>query len=643
MPIYLSGGIQQGGEPTEEFKERGLYGSGPARVEECGVFGIAKGVMLMGYLALINYIHLFAKAIHLSIATVRTTPFANVVQYVTNIPVTAPLLFVRANATMEDKELLRKYGMEDSPDSNKGCLVGRPSLQNVREMRKKFGTPDFGFSPAGNVNQAGYVSFFYAWQCIGVFMRVCGSRTQDVTTSWKYTAEGVTSFGPMGDKTCGLGYSADDRDVEFEEVEEGDMGATEIFNGGLLKVVIEPVNTTCNGFDDMVVDLQYTAKKKGHLFPYFKGMLIPSADFISTVVFRYFSKCLVDSEEAAAQLFPFLRVGFRSLYRTTQGLELQHIFFGIQLAIETGSLLRIFVQHGVYYGFAVLGDLTIIDHGRLIESLASTALNKEILELDIHGAAITKIIKMMVDMCGLKPEDIDGKKMVGSARYMNSIIVKGLRKMEGALPMGLEGEVRKTRFGQTYWDFTIDNIIIVIRAMISGVFPDPSAPMCIEGSLYKQSSILLQALAVFGPTAPSPINGTQKFGLVYGSKEDPNLVVSDKKRKLQYIPFYRKSVQAAAIDWNIVRDKKFIACFPPKKGSTGGFTDRSRAALFAEGKDFGHVYDLIRSFSTAFDVMDSQTGKKKRAIGEGEGGQGRGSRINEKEAKKSRMQAEDFF
>jgi len=646
MPIYLSGGINQGGEPTEEFKDRGLYGSGPAKVEESSVFGFVTTTIGIGFLGLVSYIQWFAAMTWDSTATIANSGFKKVVHYVTEIPVEAPILFLSINAARSEEEKLLGMGLTKSPESNKGVWIGRPDLANVRKIREEFHPPDYGYTPAGNVNLAGYVAFTYCWQTVGIFMTVIGLRSSYASINqWKYTAEGVEEYGAMVDKTSGLGFAEADKDTEFVECKDGDMGTTQIFTGEKLKMVIEPVACVGEtGFNNFVHGLDYEVPSGGHLFPYFKGLLTPSLDFITSVIFRYFSKCLTDSPDAAAQLFPFLRIGLRSLSRTNQGLELQHIFFGIQLAIECGARMRIFVDHGIYYGFCLLGTMTIIDHARVKESLSMSELRKEIKALNVHLFACIAIKEMLEGMIGPdgKIPIIDMELLKNSSRYLNQVVVDAIGRVE-EVPMSLEGEIRKLRYGNKYWPINEENIFIVIQAMTTGIWQFPSAPFCLDGNLYKASSNLVRALAVFGPTAPSIIAGSNKFFITKPGKNDPNLIVADKKRRLPYIPIYRKSVQQAAIEWNIIRDKKTLSMIGPKKGAEKSFTDRSKAYCFV-GERFDEIYAAIRTFAYAFDVEDAKTGKKKRLL-EQEGATAvvGGEGTSNKKERKDRATAEDFF
>jgi len=520
-------------------------------------------------------------------------------------------------------------------------------MENVRTMRAKYSPGDYGVTPVGNVNLSGYVAFHYAWQCVGIFQRIIGLRVKNAAKQWKYVSDGK-EFGKMEDKTAGMGYDQTDRDIEFVEVNEGDMGTSELFEGGQLKGVIEPVG--CLGsydFDHFTSGLDYTPTTGGHLFPYFKGLVLASSDFVTSVMFRHFQRCLVSSEEAAAQLFPFLRIGLRSLHRTEEGKQLQHIFFGIQTAIETGGGLAILVENGMYHGFVLLGkDITIIDHGKVKDALSVEDLTKEIHDLDVHRITCHEIKKRVDDVAVTSGEKIvvDLIRLQSSSRYCNQVMVDVVQRTDDGLNrLNLANLVRKLRYSNKYWSVTEENLEIVLQAMTTGIWPQPMAPYCLDGDLWKSTNNLIQCLSVFGPTAPSIINGDFKFHISKPGQNDPNLTVVDKKRKLQVIPLYMKSVSKAAMDWNIVRTKKFLSMNGPKKGAPkNSFTDRSKAAAFVADK-FDSVYGHIRTFAYAFDVQEPATGKKRAMIQDQAEGSGSGGGIQKKKKGNDRAVAMDFF
>lgn len=613
MPIYPYAPLS-GGEPIVSFKEKGLFGKGPVGVEDSGVFMVPRTIS-HGLNNLITFIHMFFFCNSLSTATITQKVMFDCIAAVScPVPVVGPLLYIFGSFSVEQKEDLRGFGMKESPDNRKNSWVGTPSYGNVREMVNTYGIDFNNRSPYGNVSPSGYLAFEYAWKAIAVYMYTVGGRTGDLR-DWKYVNPDQEHYGDLVDKTTGLDMGANaTKDIVFEEMDDGDMGTTEIYTADSYEIVFEPVgNSYTVPSGEFWIGENEHMQAGGHLFPYFDGLLTPSVDYISSVFFQLFGKCIASSSEQLARRMVQLRYGFRNLSKTKKGLELQHILWGIKMSSEVAGVMRIIIVHGVYRGFLIYGRNNVLDHGVMKAPLSKQELQKEYDDLAVHHKACVEIVAMLEEAyikSGLQ-RAIDLEEVKRSARLVHNLCEEVGVAQNEALRISLEPLIRKLRYGLAYWEANSTNLIRVVEAMTTGNWKYPEAPYCLDAELWYTNNRLLVSLAVFGPKAPSIVAASQTFHIARPGTNDSNLVRKDGKRHLQYIPFYIKSIQQAAIDWNKVRDKKVLSMYPPQKKSKA-FTERNKADGFID-QEFDHGYEMIRLFAYAFEDIDSNKKAKEKS------------------------------
>jgi len=133
----------------------------------------------------------------------------------------------------------------------------------------------------------------------------------------------------------------------------------------------------------------------GIIFPYFSGMLSPDNNIIRTTIGNLFFRCLgPDPREA----FSSFRKDVGMLGSTSAGIELSHIFQGVNISLEAQGQLYLMFDGSVYLGFVVLGAKWQINVGNVWHSPSASAdLREALKEIHTHVGSIESIANMMVE------------------------------------------------------------------------------------------------------------------------------------------------------------------------------------------------------------------------------------------------------
>lgn len=139
----------------------------------------------------------------------------------------------------------------------------------------------------------------------------------------------------------------------------------------------------------------------GICFPYFQGMLAPDPAFLKDILLAHFVRCMGDDEdEDSREAYLHFRRFIGKIASVPQGLVLQHVFKGMDLALQTQTQMFLMVDGGAYLGFNLLGQGYSIYNGEeMIWPERPAALTATIRE-DIwsHENVLAKILEVLNSM-----------------------------------------------------------------------------------------------------------------------------------------------------------------------------------------------------------------------------------------------------
>jgi hypothetical protein len=601
MPIFITG-VASGKLSNSAFNERNLKGRGPATVDSCGIHVFPKEPVPYPFTVAMNFIHSFFISKGVNKASVQTVPCTNATKRILVCPVNPPTIMIDIKG-VSDTDEFKALGLTEQISVDfpgKWMMSSSMSLENLRKLWD-LGINHKGPSLAGNVNPAGLLSFYYAWKAVGVYALTLGGRKDLAMGDMLFVDGGIEDPQELKDGIHVIGDNT--QSVKVFEVEEKQLdGDNKVYPSQRLAPVIAPISGiyTAARFVSNTTD---PIDEEGLLFEYFDEMLLPNKDFVAGVFFRYFSRCIVDKIEELEGLAPMLRRGFVDLQTSDAGKVLQHVYYGIQCSVETGSKLRIIVDKGTYRGFVLIGgNIAVLVDGVLQNPIKATKLQREIAAMDIHKAAVGSIIETLAKLEVKFGENsvVDQEKALESSRYLANEIHRRKVAGDSEEEISLKNSIKHLRYGDKYWEMNPANVLKITRCITTGQIAD-SEPFYLGTDYAFSDNILIRILSVFGPLAPtlSTRNGNKNIALSPPGNDDPNLRIEANRTKVPFLPIYSRGLGDAADMWEQLRRTKVLKIMAAKAKGQGKFADRSTDVGHVAGKEFQDLYSLLRTWAHA--------------------------------------------
>lgn len=299
----------------------------------------------------------------------------------------------------------------------------------------------------------------------------------------------------------------------------------------------------------------------GYVFPHFPALHEPSESSILATIRRYFAASIANSTDGTGFWRSFVP-GLHKWSRTDAGKCVQHIFFCMQIALESQARLFVIVGNRKYLGCAILGfkftitrgpDMLVPDTSKTVRTLA--------LELDKHTEALDEICGMLSRVAlreGGMTIDLSPSE-VKSSRDLHRELQKR-EPITGEEYDQLAERVSQLTFEESFWPMTTDKLETWIRFLASEE-PIPNEwPMHISRETIYDSSRAYLVLSAFGPTAPSLVDQMgSEFVIPIGvDADDPSSVVdASGRRPLDFIVVSAKKLSIAVGDSkNMVKKRR---------------------------------------------------------------------------------------
>lgn len=309
----------------------------------------------------------------------------------------------------------------------------------------------------------------------------------------------------------------------------------------------------------------------GLLFPYFDGLNRPDYTTIREIFIQHFFRLFGETFESCKEKHAEYKQGIQNLCNTKAGMELTHVFKGIQLALQTQTRLYVLFDAG-YKGFLLLGaQFSIWDGSKWVNPVSPEELKVEISLMDTHGRNITRIAEMLSDMTlkNKRKETVTAADLNSATELMGKMKIRSFEEFEGKKEFDecLQGLV----WPKDYWKISPASLLSFLSNYSSegAPSPNPEYPMYIPSCDSPISDTLFQHLAVFGPDAPSMWNTRgSAYALVPGStrKSDKG---KEKEEEMPAAPkeliILPKPLLVAYRDWNKVFNTAMISMNPAER------------------------------------------------------------------------------
>jgi hypothetical protein len=238
--------------------------------------------------------------------------------------------------------------------------------------------------------------------------------------------------------------------------------------------------------------------------------------------------------------------------------------------------LFVFITSTSYIGSAILGFKFKIDvDGVLMSPDSATVVRQLAVDLDDHEKAVSKISDILKDMALLGSTDIE--MSVGVDVSTPRKLYKELTIRES--PTAEQKEdlmelVGKLGFHQKYWSMSGDTVARAINLILSSDPLPEDLPMYLQSKcVFEERNRIYEVLSVFGPTAPSLVDGQGRDCSIPQGINAPDPASSipegQTERQMSKIFISPKNINVAVNDWRGIIRKRKIKQNPTERA--GGF------------------------------------------------------------------------
>jgi hypothetical protein len=366
--------------------------------------------------------------------------------------------------------------------------------------------------------------------------------------------------------------------------------------------------------------------ESGIVFPYFYQMITPDYQILNDVVFRHFLENLGDTRENFIKGYKRFESATKTWMDSPEGMVFQHIFFGIDLALQTQARLFVVAEHGQYHGFVLIGrGFSIIAQDMEFQPVDAEQLRIEISSMSPHDLALAEIVKMFSEATIGSTKKRAKVQKADLMSYRSIYTQYHKRTFDSEEKDRIDSLISDLSFPERYWTVNPTNVEKFLSTYVNeeGVYPSPE-PMYIGAGLIRETNDHYLALSVFGPTAPSFFTvGGEKKQIPAPGKPDPLSVVDPvtKRPLLPVIPYTMKGIRTAADDlYKVWKDRSIFVLSRERAGP-------SRTTQF-QGSARNQVWDSLKLHIGGRDITDEEKKAKKSApTADGKDTKGKGKAI----------------
>jgi hypothetical protein len=364
-------------------------------------------------------------------------------------------------------------------------------------------------------------------------------------------------------------------------------------------------------------------RSPGNLFPYFDRMIYSDRTTLKRIFFRHFTRTLGDTFDEIVNQKATFRKSLDGFVDSSFSVQYQHLFSGIDLALQTQTRLFVLTERGEYLGFCLLGYRYTITMEHMVYSPANyKQMQKAVASVTSHSSALDEIVSKLstlrIQSTG-DPEPVVAADIRGSGDLARVLREREIdQKWYEKEMVDLLG---KLRFDQAYRPTTAQDIVSVLESFISNPkeFPPPTLPIFIPARVQLLSDPLFCRLAIFGPEAVSPLNSrgiTENIPKRTQTISGDSTLAIPKEKLLPKVILARKPVAVATEDWKEVMKRKAFTQDVNERAQ------QSRCLVFAKRQAEDVLNVMSRLAHEVEDPYASSGGGKRKERGWDDRGEG---------------------
>lgn len=132
-------------------------------------------------------------------------------------------------------------------------------------------------------------------------------------------------------------------------------------------------------------------------FPYFEGLHHSDVKFTRSMINKHFFRNLGSSAKGPREAYQEFRSNIGPAVSTPSGRIMNHILYGIDLALGTQTQLYLLFDKDRYYGFNLLGGYFSVWAGQWVEPAEAKDLQAEMQKYRSHEVSMKALTKMLRD------------------------------------------------------------------------------------------------------------------------------------------------------------------------------------------------------------------------------------------------------
>jgi len=594
MLVYLAKQVAGGFYATASFIARNITGYTVASPSDLIVFG-KPSIQQLAYDGYNKNIEAFICATSLQKKLHCDQPHYpinadHVVKVPISLPKTAFVLKTKQSEAGEAKMIAAAKGMGlEKKVLGKGFVwtIERPTIEFLGKLRQA--VPD-NCSAVTDYSQYGAtIQFYWLMQCVDLFL---------ATNTYSFKASDLDENNPamtvgkinVGFEYSGSGFYAngtsskvkeskrqkregnlwDKRELREPEVERA-YGSALPSTSTVLAAKPSPLPST--------ISFGAPAEcphSRGCHFPYFEGMMHSDVAYMRQQVHRHFFRNLGSVAKDPKTAFKEFRDSIGPAATTSAGRMMNHILYGIDLALDTQTQLFLLFDKANYLGFNLLGTHFSIWNGGWVESGSEEDLAREMAKYRTHEASLKDLSKMLAEAQVVYKEKVTVPSALNAHSLAKILAQINIKDTKGEIISAIEETLSCINFGSDYRIMKPSAIQTTIDELLENetfledetiFIPRSSKQWHLMASPYYMPLATFGArsfsLVDRGPKATEfPLN-QQIFIQKLSSPPEPG--------KRDTLAFFEKPVYECVIDWGTVVEKGTARVNPTERalGSRG--------------------------------------------------------------------------
>lgn len=321
---------------------------------------------------------------------------------------------------------------------------------------------------------------------------------------------------------------------------------------------------------------------KGIHFPYFEGLSHSDTAYMRRLVHKRFFRNLGSSAIDPKEAYKQFRTTIGPAATTPQGRIMNHILFGIDLALDTQTQLYLLFDGKHYYGFNLLGGYFSIWSDGWREPAEEAELQNIMARYRTHDGSMKELIKLFRAPGCVKAEGIKIKNSIRSSQEICSVL--GAIDQEKSAPeviMRIQEMVGNLVFDGVYRNLSAKMLEEAVDELLG------NEDVLEELQVYVPKDKAVWKLLASPYYVPIASFGARSFSLIDrgGKATEVQLVASKFKAKLgkedkadkvkDGLPFFEKPIGECLSDWaRLVETGKARINFQERAVGSRGFLVR---------------------------------------------------------------------